>query len=62
MPTSPWNSAASAQLAANAGLTRLVVTLIRTAIFSSGGYFLTNASLASGCGRGMAFLIFSLSE
>jgi hypothetical protein len=35
VPTSPRNSAASGQLEANAKLTRLAVSLIRTAIFSN---------------------------
>jgi hypothetical protein len=35
VPTSPRNSAASGQLEANANLTRLAVSLIRTAILSN---------------------------
>jgi hypothetical protein len=45
VPTSPWNSAASGQLEANASPTRLAVSLIRTAIFSSRSRMVENSPL-----------------
>ena len=54
VPTNPRNRAASGQLAANARLTRLAVSLIRTAIFSKRGRMVENSPRANGCGWGMA--------
>ena len=50
VPSNPRNSSASGQLAANASLTRLVVSLIRTAIFSNRSRMVENSPLANGCG------------
>ena len=52
VPISPRNNAASGQLAANASLIRLAVSLTRTAIFSNRSRMVENSPLASGCGPG----------
>src|ERR1700687_1762322 len=62
VPSNPWNSAASGQLAANTSLTRLVVSLIRTAIFSNRSRMVENSPLARGCGFGMALRTISISQ
>src|ERR1700719_4616781 len=53
VPSNPRNSSASGQLAANASLTRLVVSLTRTAIFSNRSRMVENSPLANGCGLGI---------
>jgi hypothetical protein len=62
VPIKPRNSAASGQLAANASLTRLVVSLTRTAIFSNRNRMVENSLLARGCGFGMALRTISISQ
>src|ERR1700733_1233126 len=62
VPINPRNSAASGQLAANASLTRLVASLIRTAIFSNRSRMVENSLLARGCGFGMALRTISISQ
>jgi ParB/RepB/Spo0J family partition protein len=62
VPTKLRNSSASGQLAANASLTRLAVSLIRTAIFNSRSRMVENSPLASGCGLGMASRTVSISQ
>ena len=52
-PSSPRISAASGQSAANARLTRLAVSLIRTAIFNNRSHTVELSALANGCGCGM---------
>ena len=48
-PIIPRNKAASGQFAANASLIRVVVSLIRTAIFSNRRRMVENSPLAKGC-------------
>ena len=52
-PTSPRNRSASGQLEAKASLTRLAVSLIRTATFSNRSRMVANSPLARGWGFGM---------
>jgi len=53
-PTRLRNNAASGQLAANASLTRLAVSLTRAAIFNKCSWSVENSPLASGRCLGMA--------
>src|SRR4029077_12230619 len=62
VPINPRNSAASGQLAANASLTRLVVSLTRTAIFSNRSRMVENSPQANDCGLGMALRTISISQ
>src|SRR5271170_2880992 len=53
-PIIPRNRAASGQLAANASLIRVAVSLIRTAIFSNRSRMVENSLLANGCDLGIS--------
>src|SRR5271154_130990 len=61
-PINPRNSAASGQLAANASLIRVVVSLIRTAIFNNRSRMVENSPLANGCMPGMASRTVNISQ
>ena len=58
----PRNSAASGRLAANASLTRLLVSLIRTAIFSKRSRVVENSLLTNFCVPGMASCTVRISQ
>src|ERR1700685_1916274 len=60
--TKPRNSAASGQLAANASLIRVAVSLIRTATLSNRSRSVENSPLASGCCPGMASRLDRISQ
>jgi hypothetical protein len=62
VPINPRNSSASGQFAANASLIRLVVSLIRTAIFSNRSRMVENSLLARGCGLGIALRTISINQ